>query len=152
MSNLSFHLLWTPCRSWPGILGLPSGNGYDAFTPTLGCLLLPNDNLPWTGQWGNVSPFSCTLITFSFTKCLIVANWLNCNIKKCKVWQQKPLIFHPQFVCLEGLVTSISDMYPSFFLIGHRRKLLLLLICVVSFFVGLMMVTEVRVHLFYLSN
>ncbi|KAL7386497.1 hypothetical protein ABVT39_009354 [Epinephelus coioides] len=48
----------------------------------------------------------------------------------------------PQFVYLEALVTSISDMYPSFFLTGHRRKLLLLVICGVSLIIGLLMVTE----------
>ncbi|GLD51190.1 sodium- and chloride-dependent GABA transporter 2-like protein, partial [Lates japonicus] len=47
-----------------------------------------------------------------------------------------------EFVYLEGLVTSISDMYPSFFFTGHRRKLLLLVICGVSFVIGLLMVTE----------
>lgn len=49
-----------------------------------------------------------------------------------------------QFVGLEALVTSISDMYPAFFHVGHRRKLLLVAICVVCFFIGLSMMTEVR--------
>uniref|UniRef100_UPI003AABA77D sodium- and chloride-dependent GABA transporter 3-like n=1 Tax=Centroberyx gerrardi TaxID=166262 RepID=UPI003AABA77D len=57
-----------------------------------------------------------------------------------------------QFVYLEGLVTSISDMYPSFFFTGHRRKLLLLVICVVCFLVGLFMVTEGGVYLFQLFD
>ncbi|XP_070829692.1 sodium- and chloride-dependent GABA transporter 2-like [Chaetodon trifascialis] len=57
-----------------------------------------------------------------------------------------------EFVGLEGLVTSISDMYPSFFLTGHRRKLLLLLLCVVSFFVGLLMVTEGGLYVFLLFD
>jgi len=48
-----------------------------------------------------------------------------------------------QFVYHEALVTAISDMYPSFFQIGHRRKFLLLFICAVSFLLGLLMVTEV---------
>ncbi len=56
--------------------------------------------------------------------------------------------FLPQFVCLEGLVTSISDMNPSFFYTGHRRKLLLLVICAVSFVIGIFMITEVRFYLF----
>ncbi|XP_070701920.1 sodium- and chloride-dependent GABA transporter 2-like [Pempheris klunzingeri] len=47
-----------------------------------------------------------------------------------------------EFVCLEGLVTSISDTYPSLFLTGQRRKLLLLVICAVCFVTGLFMVTE----------
>lgn len=45
------------------------------------------------------------------------------------------------------MVTAISDMYPLFFQNGHRRKILLLLICIVSFLVGLMMVTEVRTQM-----
>uniref|UniRef100_A0A8C8BRE2 Transporter n=1 Tax=Oncorhynchus tshawytscha TaxID=74940 RepID=A0A8C8BRE2_ONCTS len=41
-----------------------------------------------------------------------------------------------EFVGLEALVTVISDMYPSFFLVGHRRKILLLIISVGSFFIS----------------
>lgn len=51
-----------------------------------------------------------------------------------------------QFVGLEAMATAISDMNPSFFHVGHRRKLLLLTICVVSFFIGLVMVTDVRLN------
>lgn len=54
-----------------------------------------------------------------------------------------------QFVGLEALTTSISDLYPAFFLVGHRRKLLLLFVCVFSFFIGLVMVTEVRLNLMW---
>ncbi|XP_041659473.1 sodium- and chloride-dependent GABA transporter 2-like isoform X1 [Cheilinus undulatus] len=57
-----------------------------------------------------------------------------------------------EFVYLEGLVTSVSDMYPSFFYVGHRRKLLLLLICVVSFLIGLSMVTEGGLYVFQLFD
>lgn len=52
-----------------------------------------------------------------------------------------------QFVCLEGLVTSMSDLYPSYFFTGHRRKMLLLAISLLCFAVGLFLVTEVRVAL-----
>ncbi|KAM3865997.1 sodium- and chloride-dependent GABA transporter 2-like [Diretmus argenteus] len=57
-----------------------------------------------------------------------------------------------QFVYLEGLLTSTSDMYPSFFFTGHRRKLLLLAICVVCFLVGLLMVTEGGLYIFQLFD
>ncbi|XP_073347738.1 sodium- and chloride-dependent GABA transporter 2-like [Pagrus major] len=57
-----------------------------------------------------------------------------------------------EFVVLEGLVTSISDLYPSFFLTGHRRKLLLLFICAVSFCIGLIMVTEGGLYVFLLFD
>lgn len=52
-----------------------------------------------------------------------------------------------QFVCLEGLVTSMSDLYPSYFFTGHRRKMLLLAISLLCFVVGLFLVTEVSVVL-----
>lgn len=53
-----------------------------------------------------------------------------------------------EFVGLEALVTAISDMNPAFFHVGHRRKLLLLAISVVSFFIGLVMVTEGGLYIF----
>uniref|UniRef100_A0A8P4GDF2 Transporter n=1 Tax=Dicentrarchus labrax TaxID=13489 RepID=A0A8P4GDF2_DICLA len=53
-----------------------------------------------------------------------------------------------EFVGLEALVTAISDLNPSFFHVGHRRKLLLLAISVVSFFIGLVMVTEGGLYIF----
>ncbi|KAG7472575.1 hypothetical protein MATL_G00110080 [Megalops atlanticus] len=57
-----------------------------------------------------------------------------------------------EFVNQESLVTAVSDMYPSFFQVGHRRKLLLLLISVVSFFIGLVMVTEGGLYVFLLFD
>uniref|UniRef100_A0A671XIY6 Transporter n=1 Tax=Sparus aurata TaxID=8175 RepID=A0A671XIY6_SPAAU len=53
-----------------------------------------------------------------------------------------------QFVGLEALATSISDMNPSFFHVGHRRKFLLLGISIVCFFIGLSMVTEGGIYIF----
>uniref|UniRef100_A0A4W5M7F7 Transporter n=1 Tax=Hucho hucho TaxID=62062 RepID=A0A4W5M7F7_9TELE len=57
-----------------------------------------------------------------------------------------------EFVGLEALMTAISDMYPSFFLVGHRRKILLLIISVGSFFIGLVMVTEGGLYIFQLFD
>lgn len=57
-----------------------------------------------------------------------------------------------QFVCLQGLVTSISDIYPSFFYTGHRRKVLLLVICVFCYITGLFMVTEGGLYVFLLFD
>ncbi|KAJ8369484.1 hypothetical protein SKAU_G00095120 [Synaphobranchus kaupii] len=57
-----------------------------------------------------------------------------------------------QFVGLEALMTSISDMYPSFFQVGHRRKLLLLLISVTCFLISLVMVTESGLYIFQLFD
>ncbi|XP_018541258.1 solute carrier family 6 member 22, tandem duplicate 1 isoform X1 [Lates calcarifer] len=57
-----------------------------------------------------------------------------------------------EFVGLEALATAISDLNPSFFHVGHRRKLLLLAISVVSFFIGLVMVTEGGLYIFQLFD
>ncbi|XP_018602390.1 solute carrier family 6 member 22, tandem duplicate 2 isoform X2 [Scleropages formosus] len=57
-----------------------------------------------------------------------------------------------EFVCHESLVTSISDLYPTFFNIGHRRKILLLVLSVGSFLVGLVMVTEGGLYIFQLFD
>lgn len=57
-----------------------------------------------------------------------------------------------EFVGLEAIATAISDLYPSFFHVGHRRKLLLLAICVGSFVVGLVMVTEGGLYIFQLFD
>ncbi|XP_028260975.1 sodium- and chloride-dependent GABA transporter 2-like isoform X2 [Parambassis ranga] len=53
-----------------------------------------------------------------------------------------------EFVGLEALVTAISDLNPAFFYVAHRRKLLLLAISVVSFIIGLVMVTEGGLYIF----
>ncbi|XP_029931717.1 sodium- and chloride-dependent GABA transporter 2-like [Myripristis murdjan] len=57
-----------------------------------------------------------------------------------------------EFVSLEGIITSISDMYPSVFLTGSRRKLLLLAVSVGCFLVGLLMVTEGGLYIFQLFD
>ncbi|KAI1897147.1 hypothetical protein AGOR_G00080200 [Albula goreensis] len=57
-----------------------------------------------------------------------------------------------QFVGLEAIMTAISDMYPSFFQVGHRRKFLLLFICSCCFFIGLVMVTEGGLYIFQLFD
>lgn len=48
-----------------------------------------------------------------------------------------------QFVCVESLVTAIVDMHPTLFRRKHRRELFLLGVSLVSFFMGLIMLTEV---------
>lgn len=51
-----------------------------------------------------------------------------------------------QFVCVESLVTAVVDMYPKVFRRGYRRELLILALSVVSYFLGLVMLTEVSVN------
>lgn len=48
-----------------------------------------------------------------------------------------------QFVCVESLVTAVVDMYPKVFRRGYRRELLILALSIVSYFLGLVMLTEV---------
>ncbi|XP_053354465.1 solute carrier family 6 member 22, tandem duplicate 1 isoform X2 [Clarias gariepinus] len=57
-----------------------------------------------------------------------------------------------EFVCLEALITAVTDMYPSFFLYGHRRKGFLLIICIGCFLCGLVMVTEGGLYIFQLFD
>ncbi|XP_067116061.1 sodium- and chloride-dependent GABA transporter 2-like isoform X2 [Osmerus mordax] len=57
-----------------------------------------------------------------------------------------------QFVSLEALMTSVSDLYPMVVRRGRRRELLLLLVCVVCFLVGLVMVTPGGLYVFQIYD
>lgn len=54
-----------------------------------------------------------------------------------------------QFVCVESLVTALVDMYPRMFRKKNRREVLILGVSAVSFLLGLVMLTEVRVWAAY---
>ncbi|KAM9758515.1 sodium- and chloride-dependent GABA transporter 2-like isoform 2-T2 [Menidia menidia] len=47
-----------------------------------------------------------------------------------------------QFIGLESMMTSLTDIFPSHIQRGYRRELYLLLICSCSFLMGLFLVTE----------
>uniref|UniRef100_A0A8C6P8V8 Transporter n=1 Tax=Nothobranchius furzeri TaxID=105023 RepID=A0A8C6P8V8_NOTFU len=57
-----------------------------------------------------------------------------------------------QFVCVESLVTAMVDMYPSVFRRKNRRELFILAVAVVSFLVGLIMLTEGGMYVFQLFD
>ncbi|XP_045686542.1 sodium- and chloride-dependent GABA transporter 2 isoform X5 [Phyllostomus hastatus] len=57
-----------------------------------------------------------------------------------------------QFVCVESLVTALVDMYPQVFRKKNRREVLILGVSVVSFLVGLVMVTEGGMYVFQLFD
>lgn len=57
-----------------------------------------------------------------------------------------------QFVCVESLVTAIVDMYPSVFRRKNRRELFILAVAIVSFFLGLIMLTEGGIYVFQLFD
>uniref|UniRef100_A0A8C1RW60 Transporter n=1 Tax=Cyprinus carpio TaxID=7962 RepID=A0A8C1RW60_CYPCA len=48
-----------------------------------------------------------------------------------------------QFVEVEGQITSLVDLYPSFLRKGYRREIFIAIVCFVSYLLGLTMVTEV---------
>ncbi|XP_045220474.2 sodium- and chloride-dependent GABA transporter 2 isoform X3 [Macaca fascicularis] len=57
-----------------------------------------------------------------------------------------------QFVCVESLVTALVDMYPRVFRKKNRREVLILGVSVVSFLVGLVMLTEGGMYVFQLFD
>ncbi|XP_061678797.1 sodium- and chloride-dependent GABA transporter 2 isoform X1 [Syngnathoides biaculeatus] len=57
-----------------------------------------------------------------------------------------------QFVCVESLVTAMVDMFPSTFRRKHRRELFILAVAVLSFLLGLIMLTEGGMYIFQLFD
>ncbi|PWA24592.1 hypothetical protein CCH79_00011725 [Gambusia affinis] len=57
-----------------------------------------------------------------------------------------------QFVCVESLVTAMVDMYPAVFRRKNRRELFILGVALVSFLLGLIMLTEGGMYVFQLFD
>ncbi|XP_056157585.1 sodium- and chloride-dependent GABA transporter 2-like [Lampris incognitus] len=57
-----------------------------------------------------------------------------------------------QFVSLEALMTSVTDLYPQFIRRGRRRELVLLLVCLACFLIGLVMVTPGGLYVFQIYD
>uniref|UniRef100_A0A8C5ETN6 Transporter n=1 Tax=Gouania willdenowi TaxID=441366 RepID=A0A8C5ETN6_GOUWI len=61
-------------------------------------------------------------------------------------------IVNKHFVCVESLVTAMVDMYPSTFRRKNRRELFILAVAVVSYLLGLIMLTEGGMYVFQLFD
>lgn len=59
-----------------------------------------------------------------------------------------------QFVGVEGFVTAVVDLFPNVLRNGRRREMFIIAVSVVSYAIGLLMVTNVssKMYLFYLIN
>uniref|UniRef100_A0A673LBL9 Transporter n=1 Tax=Sinocyclocheilus rhinocerous TaxID=307959 RepID=A0A673LBL9_9TELE len=57
-----------------------------------------------------------------------------------------------QFVSLEALIMSVSDLYPTLIRRCHRREIMLLLVCLVCFLIGLLMVTPGGLYVFQIYD
>lgn len=120
--------MFSLCRPWPCLYCIPTSCDPSAMASVLVCVLLHHDYLIRNRQSGQLQPSLCLT---KFVLLCYISFPLTC------------LSFPLQFVGLESIMTSLTDIYPSQIQRGCRRELLLMLICAFSYVFGLLMVSEV---------
>lgn len=107
-------------RLWPWCLSLSCGPSVSS-----SC----SSSWVWTLRWGREHRTPCLHIF---------------DLKKNK---PAPFPSFLQFVGMEVMMTSITDMFPKVLRKAGRRELFLLLFCLICFFSQLVMITQVRIYL-----
>lgn len=115
------------CRSWTCVYSLPISGHPSALASTLVRLLLFYDH-PFGSRWaGPFQVYSEILEDFPYFSHLS--------------WH----IFHHdlQFIALESIITSLSDIYPAYMRKGYHREVVLFLICAFCYLVCQLLVSQV---------
>lgn len=112
------------CRSGACVYSVPTGGDPPARASGLVRLLLRHDRPLRSGRSGQL--------------CVVLQSVLFSHICAHTV-SRRPL----QFIALESIITSLSDIYPSYMRKGYRREVVLFLICALCYLVGQLLVSQV---------
>lgn len=115
------------CRTRPCVHCLPTSRDPPSVASSLVRVLLFHDHLVRNRRSGQLQPSWC---------------FLQCYDALCH--HNNLFFIIPQFAGLESIITSLSDIYPSYVRKGYHRELILLLMCALSFIFGLFLVSGVR--------
>lgn len=118
-------------RSRLGVHCIPSGCSHDASAPTVVHLFLCHAHSSGSGHTSKMYMISFWKNIFTFGNVFILS---------------RPSSV--QFVAMEVVMTSITDMFPMKIRRAGRRERLLLLFCLICFFSQLVMITEVILTFF----